>query len=215
MLFRSENVTLSKEQTENLTNALESAARLLEKDAIGTDTYPDNLILDLGFITCAENEDHIISILKSSMDHLPYSQKSLLILKYREGLSIEAIAREHHITESSCISMLKETTAALSRKISKKLKDLGLSEENNENKKSSRNGEENAEKKGIPRSEDICALGLSPRSANALKRAGIRTVGDLNGRSLHDLKMIKGLGDHSLNEVLKQAAENGIKIKQI
>ncbi len=61
--------------------------------------------------------------------------------------------------------------------------------------------------------DTIDNLGLSPRSSNALKRAGLMTIRDINGIKLEKLKNIKGLGDSCVNEILKKAKEHGVTIK--
>lgn len=60
--------------------------------------------------------------------------------------------------------------------------------------------------------ETIDRLGLSPRSSNALKRAGYMNIKDLRGIRMDKLKSIKGLGNTSLNEIIEKAKEQGIKI---
>jgi len=60
--------------------------------------------------------------------------------------------------------------------------------------------------------ETIDSLGLSPRSSNALKRAGYMNIKDLRGIRMDKLKSIKGLGNTSLNEIIEKAKEQGVKI---
>lgn len=60
--------------------------------------------------------------------------------------------------------------------------------------------------------ETIDLLGLSPRSSNALKRAGYMNIKDLRGIRMDKLKSIKGLGNTSLNEIIEKAKEQGVKI---
>ncbi|MBP3240177.1 MAG: hypothetical protein J6M92_06485 [Oribacterium sp.] len=62
--------------------------------------------------------------------------------------------------------------------------------------------------------ETIDSLGLSPRSSNALKRAGCMYIKDLRGIKPQQLKGIKGLGNTSLNEIMEKAREHGVKISR-
>lgn len=56
-------------------------------------------------------------------------------------------------------------------------------------------------------------LELSARSLNCLKKAGIKTVGDLVGHSLPDLMKYKNFGSKSLDEVGKKLAEYKLSLK--
>lgn len=56
------------------------------------------------------------------------------------------------------------------------------------------------------------AMDLSVRSYNALKRAGIDTVGQLRGLTVGDLKKFRNMGLKSLKEVVSKAKEFGIEI---
>lgn len=58
----------------------------------------------------------------------------------------------------------------------------------------------------------IDRLGLSKRSSNALKRAGLMTLKDLRGITTDKLKSIRGLGETSLKEITEKAKEQGVKI---
>ena len=56
-------------------------------------------------------------------------------------------------------------------------------------------------------------LGLSVRSYNCLKRAGIRTTDDLTAKSLQDLMRVRNLGRKSREEVIQKLKEAGFSIK--
>lgn len=56
-------------------------------------------------------------------------------------------------------------------------------------------------------------LGLSVRSYNCLKRAGIRTTDDLTAKSLQDLMRVRNLGRKSREEVIRKLKEAGFSIK--
>ena len=64
--------------------------------------------------------------------------------------------------------------------------------------------------RGTVRIED---LGLSVRSYNCLKRAGIRTTDDLTAKSLQDLMRVRNLGRKSREEVIRKLKEAGFSIK--
>ena len=56
-------------------------------------------------------------------------------------------------------------------------------------------------------------LGLSVRSYNCLKRAGIRTTDDLTAKSLQDLMRVRNLSRKSREEVIRKLKEAGFSIK--
>ena len=56
-------------------------------------------------------------------------------------------------------------------------------------------------------------LGLSVRSYNCLKRAGIRTTDDLTAKSLQDLMRVRNLGRKSREEVIEKLKAAGFSLK--
>ena len=63
------------------------------------------------------------------------------------------------------------------------------------------------------REQKIENLDLSMRSYNCLKRAGIRTIGDLLNFTYNDLFKIRNLGRKSLKEVLDKIHDLGLVLK--
>ena len=59
---------------------------------------------------------------------------------------------------------------------------------------------------------DLDVMGLSVRSYNGLKRAGVNTVGQLRGMTKTKIKNIRCLGAKSLDEIVKKASGFGIEI---
>ncbi|HUD04149.1 MAG TPA: DNA-directed RNA polymerase subunit alpha [Candidatus Paceibacterota bacterium] len=59
----------------------------------------------------------------------------------------------------------------------------------------------------------IETLGLSPRTANALSNANIRTVGGLAKKKEEDLENVEGLGPKGIQEIRKTLGEFGITLK--
>ncbi len=57
-------------------------------------------------------------------------------------------------------------------------------------------------------------LELSARSSNCLKRAGIKTVSELIGKSLEDLISIKNFGAKSADEINQKLQQYGLSLKQ-
>ncbi|HEY3998645.1 MAG TPA: DNA-directed RNA polymerase subunit alpha [Candidatus Xenobia bacterium] len=57
-------------------------------------------------------------------------------------------------------------------------------------------------------------LGLSVRSLNCLKRAGIRTVGDLTQYAEEDVMKLKNFGQKSLDEIKEKLQEHGMSLRQ-
>ena len=56
-------------------------------------------------------------------------------------------------------------------------------------------------------------LGLSVRSLNCLKRAGVRTVGDLNNYTEEDVMKLKNFGQKSLDEIKDKLVEYGLGLR--
>ncbi len=63
------------------------------------------------------------------------------------------------------------------------------------------------------REQKIENLDLSMRTYNCLKRAGIRTIGDLLNFSYYDLIKIRNLGRKSMKEVLDKIHDLGLKLR--
>jgi len=59
----------------------------------------------------------------------------------------------------------------------------------------------------------IEVLGLSVRSLNCLKRAGVRTVGDLVNMSRGDVMKMKNFGQKSLDEVIERLQAYGLSLR--
>ena len=59
---------------------------------------------------------------------------------------------------------------------------------------------------------NIDELELSVRSYNCLRRAGIKTVGDLRGKTSEDMMKVRNLGRKSLEEVKAKMKELGIEV---
>lgn len=57
-------------------------------------------------------------------------------------------------------------------------------------------------------------LGLSVRSFNCLKRAGISTLGDIVEMTENDMMKVKNLGKKSLEEVMQKIQSRGLSLKQ-
>ena len=57
-------------------------------------------------------------------------------------------------------------------------------------------------------------LGLSVRSYNCLKRAGIDTVGELTRKTEEDMMKVRNLGKKSLQEVKEKLAQLGLSLRQ-
>ena len=66
----------------------------------------------------------------------------------------------------------------------------------------------------VTEESEIAMLGLSSRSYNTLKRAGIHTVGKLVSYTKEDLKNVHYLGDHSLREIIGRLADCGFTLKE-
>lgn len=80
-------------------------------------------------------------------------------------------------------------------------KNLGLVEEQEENQKIQ------------VREIEIKNIKLSVRTLNCLRRAGIRTLGDLENFSVHDIERIRNVGPKIMIEIVNKAKEFGIVLR--
>ena len=61
---------------------------------------------------------------------------------------------------------------------------------------------------------EIEDLNLSVRCYNSVKRAGINKVGDLEKITFRELRLIRNLGKHSLDELIEKLAEQGVSFQE-
>lgn len=61
---------------------------------------------------------------------------------------------------------------------------------------------------------EIEDLNLSVRCYNSVKRAGINKVGDLEKMTFRELRLIRNLGKHSLDELIGKLAEQGVSFQE-
>ncbi len=61
---------------------------------------------------------------------------------------------------------------------------------------------------------EIEDLNLSVRCYNSVKRAGINKVGDLEKITFRELRHIRNLGKHSLDELIEKLAEQGVSFQE-
>lgn len=61
--------------------------------------------------------------------------------------------------------------------------------------------------------QPLAILGLTKQTLNLLHRAGIKTVGDLTGRTVAELRVIHGFGDARMREVQDKLALNHLSLK--
>ncbi len=61
---------------------------------------------------------------------------------------------------------------------------------------------------------EIEDLNLSVRCYNSVKRAGINKVGDLEKITFRELRLIRNLGKHSLDELIGKLAEQGVAFQE-
>lgn len=66
----------------------------------------------------------------------------------------------------------------------------------------------------ICKNDSIDMLDLSVRAYNCLKRANIRTLGDLTEQTEEQLKRIRNLGQRSCEEVIAKMREYGLELKE-
>lgn len=62
--------------------------------------------------------------------------------------------------------------------------------------------------------ENIEILGLTLRSENCMRRAGIETVGQLTDKTTGELQKIRNFGQKSLEDITKKLAEKNLALRQ-
>ncbi len=218
ILKDADSVTLSRAQIKSLSSSMDAAIKLLEKDFIETTTYPDNLLIDLGYVYDEKYGLLLLRLLEEAMKELKYTDRLFLLRKYRDGKSVDVIAQENEITENSAQDTLRSATTDLSKILTTMINRKGLTSDkgkvtSSEKRKTIKKKKTKSPNMAAIIEGDIALLGLSPRSTNALKRAGYMKTKDLMKLNLEQLKAIKGLGGLSWSEIIKKAAAIGIEFK--
>ena len=62
--------------------------------------------------------------------------------------------------------------------------------------------------------ENIEILGLTLRSENCMRRAGIETVGQLTDKTAGELQKIRNFGQKSLEDITKKLAEKNLALRE-
>lgn len=207
MLRDANTTTITDKARKSLTTSIEAAIMLLENKGPAEISYPENLLLDL-YMIATENERSLYKkILKKALETLSETEKDLIIKRYLQNKELKEISKETGISESSLEDLYGDIKGNLKKEIESIYK---AKEERPET------SEDTPKKNDIAEalSGDIDLLGLSPRSGNALKRAGYMKIKDLNGISEDALKNVKGLGKESYMEVMEKAKTMGLRIKK-
>lgn len=71
-----------------------------------------------------------------------------------------------------------------------------------------------SKKDRAPLAAQIAELDLSVRTYNCLRRAGLRTIGDLTGKSREDLMRVRNIGRKCLEEIDEKLAMQGLKLAE-
>lgn len=190
--------------------------------------YPYNLIEDLELEPC-ECFEHFNERLEFLLTKLVITdrEEKIIRLYYIDGKTFEEIGREFGTTRERIRQIQEKAITKL--KLFKKyfyggkwclMEELAKEEYQKylETQKSFRTYESAKQyilqyESGVflpIKEQKIENLDLSMRSYNALKRAGIRTIGDLLNFSYYDLIKIRNLGRKSIKEVLDTIHDLGL-----
>ncbi len=193
--------------------------------------YPYNLIADLELEPC-ECFEHFNERLEFLLTKLVITdrEEKIIRLYYIDGKTFEEIGREFGTTRERIRQIQEKAIKKL--KLFKKyfydgkwclMEELAKEEYQKylETQKSFRTYESAKQyilqyESGtfLPiKEQKIENLNLTMRSYNCLKRAGIRTIGDLLNFSYYDLIKIRNLGRKSMKEILDEIHDLGLVLK--
>lgn len=193
--------------------------------------YPYNLIEDLELEPC-ECFEHFNERLEFLLTKLVITDKEEKVIRlyYIDGKTFEEIGKEFYVTRERIRQIQEKAIKKL--KLFKKyfyggkwclMEELAKEEYQKylETQKSFRTYESAKQyilqyESGafLPiREQKIENLDLTMRTYNCLKRAGIRTIGDLLNFSYYDLIKIRNLGRKSMKEILDKIHDLGLVLK--
>lgn len=200
----------------------------------GDDSYPRNLLMDLGILPLEKDIDKLSKGLEYTLDTLEEREKTIILAKYKEGLSNRQLFEKYGLHydnnrlyyalhklgsplrikyicsgEKAAINY-EEKKAEFAREIAELDKKIGILKEK--------------EPSEIITSEEINEIGiykisiddlnLSVRARNGLFRGGYRTLGDFKGKTVKDLMKLRNLGTLSVEEIINTLAKYGIQIPE-
>ncbi len=181
--------------------------------------------------TVAEDSEKITAfspelIYKAMSNNLNTRQMDVLLYRYRDGMSLGETAKQLNVTqerirqvEARALSRLKEPTVFNSmRAVSySKYRDLEYKYEV-VSYAYSRSPEPKDVQELVKETSitelPISELDLSVRSHNCLRRAGIRTIGELIAKTESEMTMVRNLGKRSLFEIKMKLIEMGLGFKE-
>lgn len=177
--------------------------------------------------------------LLESLETLTEREQKVLMLRFRHGLTLEQTARQMGLVSRERIrqveqkamrklrhpsrcklwrlssdSLIAKAWDMMAEASSIKLENINLSARLNALcEKYNEDPCRKPEKQKEPQKDvDIEDLELSVRSYNCLRRAGVKTISDMQGWTMNDLMKVRNLGRKSLDEIVTKLNERGIVV---
>ena len=196
--------------------------------------YPYDALEAMGMLGYSEYYDEAFNKLRDK-------EKDCVLKVFRDGTPLQEVSKSYKVTkerirqlvakalanmkESIHVAVRQDKTQALAKSLEEDSKALEKWRAKifEEYKKTHEYGDDMVAAFGSPtivpqkstfhdqRIEDV---GLSIRSYNCLKRYGIKTIGDLAGKTVAELMKVRNLGKRSLKEVLDVLRTCGIELKE-
>ena len=162
-----------------------------------------------------------------SLDELPDREKSILVMRFKNGMTLEQCGHKYNVTrdrirqlqnralrrlrhpskwKSWCYDTMKTAYAYGDEASALRLENIRLRDAIKSD------APQPPQERRMPSLDDIWIddLELSVRSFNCLKRAGINRVSDLVGKTYEDMMKIRNLGRKSLEEICCKVKEYGV-----
>lgn len=213
--------TLDKDQKQAITKGIESLQKQLQMSLL--DVYPYNLALSI-----AGDEKTAIKLsaesIESQLNKLEERQQRILQYRFKEKLTLEKTGQKEGLTrerirqiEAKALRLLRHPSRIAKMRAYTYAEIVTIGEERNQLRKDNQylkkaikkltnkkvNMEEIEEMVLATEIEEqgIEELGLSVRAYNALRRRGIRTIGEVIDLTEKDLSEIRNLGSKSREEI--------------
>lgn len=131
-------------------------------------------------------------------ERLTDREKLVIDLRYEEHFTYDKIGEQLKVTRGRAQQIGAKALRKLYYTATLRCRKGGFAEK------------ESAEEEAKDKETDIGELGLSVRSYNCLRHAGIYTIEQLSELTKDDFMKIRGLGASSIEDILKRASEYGV-----
>ena len=167
-------------------------------------------------------EESVEYVLDPENRFLKERESSVLRKRFEDGMRLEEIGKEYNVNRERIRQIEASALRKLRRQSTARIFILGvdcvkkIDEERAAVYKQRRDQEQEivrewARKELDPDNIPIEDLDMSMRAFNCLNRAGYKTLGQLKGTTIEQLKEIRNLGEGTLQDIIKVAASFGIR----